>query len=246
MPSTKYTRYSGTRNRVTTSVYKRWLASPSVSSVMKGALTEVPSSQSTGHSTLLTIFSRPEFASISHSFNRMAQALEDSIVENRRLALLVKGIGDLVLRRARDPADFDCLRELHSDLAAIRSAVDETSAHQARRRGPLPALFLPPRAWFDGDHAEQWLQHFEAARRREAVRHRNLLAMSPYSVMPSGSGCDPAFADLLPLLAFADAWAFSDPPRLENWNLNQFKHFHTRARAIIQASQATTRIAAGA
>ena len=168
------------------------------------------------------------------------------VTENRRLALLVKGIGDLVLRRARDPADFDCLRELHSDLAAIRSAVDETSAHQARRRGPLPALFLPPRAWFDGDHAEQWLQHFEAARRREAVRHRNLLAMSPYSVMPSGSGCDPAFADLLPLLAFADAWAFSDPPRLENWNLNQFKHFHTRARAIIQASQATTRIAAGA
>lgn len=168
------------------------------------------------------------------------------VTENRRLSLRVTGIGDLVLRRARDPAEFDCLRELHADLAAIRSAVDETSAHEARRRGPLPALFLPPRAWFDGHHAEQWLQHFEAARRGEAVRHRNLLAMSPYSVLPSGSACDPAFADLLPLLAFADAWAFSDPPRLEHWNLSQFKHFHTRARAIIQASQATTRIAAGA
>ena len=90
------------------------------------------------------------------------------------------------------------------------------------------------------------VQHFEAARRRAAVRHRNLLAISPYSVLPSQSACDPAYADLLPLLAIADAWAFSGGHRFEGWNLSQFKHFHTRARAIIQASQATTRIAAGA
>jgi hypothetical protein len=166
--------------------------------------------------------------------------------ENRRLALTVAGIGDLVKRRGQNPAELDCLRELHAELRAVRNAVDEASAREARRSGPLPALSLPPREWLTGAHGEQWRQRFEAARRRAAVRHRNLLAMSPYSVLPAGSACDPAFADLLPLLAFADAWAFADPPDFRNWNLSQFKYFHTRARAIIQASQVTARIAAGA
>lgn len=166
--------------------------------------------------------------------------------ENRRLAFLVEGIGDLVARRARDPADFACLHELQTEMLAIREAVNLASAREARRLGPLPALSLPFHEWFDGPQQARWCQHFEAARRRAAVRHRNLLAISPYSVLPSQSACDPAYADLLPLLAIADAWAFSGGHRFEGWNLSQFKHFHTRARAIIQASQATTRIAAGA
>jgi hypothetical protein len=166
--------------------------------------------------------------------------------DNRRLALLVGGIGDLVAMRARDPADLDCLRELHAEMLALRDAVNLASAREARRSGPLPALSLPLHEWFDGHHQVRWRQHFEAARRRVAVRHRNLLAMSPYAVLPSKFACDPAYADLLPLLAFADAWAFSGPPDFGHWNLSQFKQFHTRARAIIQASQAITRIAAGA
>jgi hypothetical protein len=166
--------------------------------------------------------------------------------DNRRLAFLVEGVGDLVARRARDPADFACLHELQTEMLAIREAINLASAREARRLGPLPALSLPFHEWFDGQQQARWRKHFEAARRRAAVRHRNLLAMSPYSVLPSQSACDPAYADLLPLLAFADAWAFSGGRRFDGWNLSQFKHFHTRARAIIQASQATTRIAAGA
>ena len=166
--------------------------------------------------------------------------------DNRRLALLVEGIGDLVAKRARDPADFACLHELQTELLVIRNAINLASAREARRRGPLPALSLPFHEWFDGHQQARWRQHFEAARRRAAVRHRNLLAMSPYSVLPSRPACEPGYADLLPLLAFADAWAFSGGRRFDGWNLSQFKHFHTRARAIIQASQATTRIAAGA
>ncbi len=49
----------------------------------------------------------------------------------------------------------------------------------------------------------------------------------------------------VPLLSFADAWNFSAPPRFTGWNITQFKHFHCRARAIIQGSHASSRIAAG-
>jgi PAS domain S-box-containing protein len=39
----------------------------------------------------------PEFASISHTFNRMAQALEDSMMENRRLALVAQQSSDAII-----------------------------------------------------------------------------------------------------------------------------------------------------
>lgn len=39
----------------------------------------------------------PEFSSISHTFNRMAQALEDSMVENRRLALIAQQSSDAII-----------------------------------------------------------------------------------------------------------------------------------------------------
>lgn len=42
-------------------------------------------------------FTLPEFAAISHTFNRMAGALEDSQAENRRLALLVKQSSDAIM-----------------------------------------------------------------------------------------------------------------------------------------------------
>jgi two-component system sensor histidine kinase UhpB len=39
----------------------------------------------------------PEFASISHTFNRMAEALEESIAENRRLALIAQQASDAII-----------------------------------------------------------------------------------------------------------------------------------------------------
>ncbi len=42
-------------------------------------------------------FPLPELSSISHTFNRMAGALQDSMVENRRLALIVRQSGDAIM-----------------------------------------------------------------------------------------------------------------------------------------------------
>ncbi|MGH8678206.1 MAG: PAS domain S-box protein, partial [Burkholderiales bacterium] len=42
-------------------------------------------------------FRLPEFSSISHTFNRMAQALEDSLAENQRLALVAQQSSDAII-----------------------------------------------------------------------------------------------------------------------------------------------------
>ncbi len=47
--------------------------------------------------TRLPEFRAPEFASISRSFNRMAQALQDSVAENQRLALIAKQSSDAIM-----------------------------------------------------------------------------------------------------------------------------------------------------
>jgi len=45
----------------------------------------------------LPAFSQPEFSQIGQSFNRMAQTLESSTEENRRLALIVRQSGDAIM-----------------------------------------------------------------------------------------------------------------------------------------------------
>ncbi len=47
--------------------------------------------------TRLPAFRAPEFSSISHTFNRMAQALQESVEENRRLALVAKQSSDAIM-----------------------------------------------------------------------------------------------------------------------------------------------------
>lgn len=45
----------------------------------------------------LPLFGSPEFDSIGHVFNRMAQTLEESLAENRRLALVAKQSSDAII-----------------------------------------------------------------------------------------------------------------------------------------------------
>jgi two-component system sensor histidine kinase UhpB len=47
--------------------------------------------------TRLPLFGSPEFDSIGHVFNRMAQTLEESLAENRRLALVAKQSSDAII-----------------------------------------------------------------------------------------------------------------------------------------------------
>jgi hypothetical protein len=166
---------------------------------------------------------------------------------NRRLALSVTGLGDLVARRGLDPGDLATLRWLAAIVVRIRSSLWQHSARLARDLGCLPALYDsdPSNGWDDIAHREDWRRRWQVALEQSAVRHRNMLILSPYSVLPSGSACSTGYTDLLPIVAAADAWSFSDVPQFSGWNQNEFMVFHRRAWAVIQGCKTASLVAAG-
>lgn len=166
---------------------------------------------------------------------------------NRRLAISVTGLGDLVLLRGLDPQDLDALRWLSAIVMRIRKKLWHHSGQMARNYGCLPALCRsdPSKGWDDSAHRESWRHHWRIALEKSAVRHRNMLVLSPYSVLPSDGTCDAAYTDLLPAIACADAWSFADVPQAGNWNLSEYKTFHRRAWAVIQGRKTGTFVAAG-
>ncbi len=146
---------------------------------------------------------------------RMADNLIDSVTwpseelrrdakANRRMAAHVTGIGDLVLRHGLDPASFSTLRLLQRWLTLFKRQLLRESLRLAQERGPYPAL-----------NAEQLVRTLAPrygnvrARRiisRRSPRHRQLLALSPYCVLPRRTNAIPARAwlNLLPLVRIAD------------------------------------------
>ena len=164
---------------------------------------------------------------------------------NRRLAIIVTGFGDLVRRRGQDPAVFASLEELSQLLRWVQDLLLRQSREVAQGVGNLPALELtdPSRTLPIGQVRNSWRTRWREASRLAAIRHRNLLVLSPWSVFPANEPADWRNADLLPLLGFGDACAFPRPPALSHWNVNQFKSFHQRAWAVLQQRDASRQIA---
>jgi len=166
---------------------------------------------------------------------------------NRRLAFVPRGFGDIALRRGNVPGDLRLLRDLGDLARRIRTHLYDRSRRLAACSAPLPALQVPRLACGGpgGEGGTVWNLAFEDALRRTAVRHRNLVVMSPWSVLPSNGPCDPAYRDLLPVIAHADAWAFAGGTLPAGWTAADLRHFHARARAIIESCHAKSFVAAG-
>jgi hypothetical protein len=166
---------------------------------------------------------------------------------NRRLAVEICAIGDLVVRQGEDPTRLECLNWLVEAIGRIRGQLHEESQRIAAEHGAIPALQEADHVsqWSAGPHRESWHQRWEDALRRSAVRHRNLLVMSPYSLIPTGASSAPAFSDLLPAIGLADAWSFAAPADFHGWNAAEYRYFHRRARATIQGSHSASFVAAG-
>lgn len=171
--------------------------------------------------------------------------LEDARL-NRRLAVMLTGIGDLVLLRGADPTDLGCLRDLDRLVGHIHNGLWEKTKYLAEVHGPLPALEKqhPAGRWQDERHCQDWVLRWQKAMSTEQVRHRNLLVMSPYSVLPRHTPAHRDLVDLLPLIAHADALSFAGPPSLHNWTAADFTVFHRRAWAVIQRRDAASFVAA--
>lgn len=164
---------------------------------------------------------------------------------NRRLAIVLSGFGDLLRIRGMSPSDHASLRYLNQLLLWLRMNAQARSRAIALRSEPLPAICLsdPSPALPRGSVREDWRRRWREAVRATLVRHRNLLVISPWSLFPSGAGADYEYAELLPLLRHSDACAFRRNLSIDHWNLNEFKYFHQRARAVLKQRIGTSRIA---
>lgn len=158
---------------------------------------------------------------------------------NRRLAILLRGLGEVVARRKLDPRSSHCLDELEQLLAWIRLTVTTHSRRLASRNEILPALndndpMLRVAPTARAGWQERWSRALETA----AVRHRNLLAMSPWSVIPAVSRSPAAYFDLLSLLESADACTFLPPFPIRHYNLMDFRDLYSHSRAALARGDA--------
>ena len=164
---------------------------------------------------------------------------------NRRLAIILTGFGDLVEKRRQDPRSFASLKELCELLRWIKDILHRRSRALAQASGKLPALELsdPSRALPIGPVRDGWHARWREAVELAAIRHRNLLVVSPWSMFPADQPADYRYADLLPLLEYVNASASSDAPKLAHWDVRKFKSFHQRAWAVLQQRDAAHQIA---
>jgi hypothetical protein len=164
---------------------------------------------------------------------------------NRRLAVHVAGIGDLLGRRGHDPRRFANFSELDALLTWMRDTLRAQSRTIAIRTRAVPVLEQgdPSRRLPGAYRSRDWQARWRATVRASAVRHRNLFVMSPWSLFPAGRDGDRRYADLLPLLRHADACTGAGLPGLEEWNVNDFKAFHLHAWAVLQQREARRQIA---
>lgn len=166
--------------------------------------------------------------------------------QNRRLAICVGGLGDLVVERGAEPTDLRCLQWLDEAVARIHAILWDRSRSLAQLVEPLPALLSssPAAAWDCDIKRSDWDLRWRRAVASAAVRHRNLLVMSPYAVLPRGEATA-GFTDLLPVLHHADAFSFAGP-RVDGFrSCSEFSSFHRRAWAVMQRRNAASLVAAG-
>ncbi len=168
--------------------------------------------------------------------------------KNRRLAISVDGLGDLVVMANDDPTSLTCLYRLDRLVANIHQHLWRRSRELARQVGALPALteHQPSADWRDDVHRKAWADRWHEALQSAQVRHRNLLVLSPHSLLPRAGRSDGGFADLLPVLAHADALRFSGPARFKGWQAPDIKAFLDRLCAQVRRFNATAFIATGA
>ncbi|HEX5787841.1 MAG TPA: hypothetical protein VFY03_06655 [Woeseiaceae bacterium] len=160
-------------------------------------------------------------------------AMQQDAWLNRRIAVQVDGIGDLVQALGLAAGEHATLRELDELMTWIRARLVLVSRELAAAGETLPAIAAgsPCR---DGRAGADWQQRWLAAVKACATRHRNLLAISPWAMFPR-KAADLAHADLLPLMRHADVCAVDGRPSLAAWNGRQYTDFHARVRAISSA-----------
>lgn len=97
----------------------------------------------------------PEFAAISHTFNRMARALEDSIAENRRLALIAQQSSDAII-----------IHDLEGRVSFWNAAAERLFGYEAAEVVGSSATLITP-----SDRQDELRETLDSIRKRGRVEH---------------------------------------------------------------------------
>ncbi|MGH8632187.1 MAG: PAS domain S-box protein, partial [Burkholderiales bacterium] len=97
----------------------------------------------------------PEFASISHTFNRMANALQETLAENSRLALVAQQSSDAII-----------IHDLEGRISFWNAAAAQLFEYSPNEIVGLSATLLAPAAL-----RTEILENLEAVKRRERVEN---------------------------------------------------------------------------
>ena len=131
-------------------------------------------------------------------------ALRLDALLNRRIALHIGRLGQMIANAGLNPASFGTLRQLQRWLWLVRKSFIQESNRLARNRGPFPAfgateLVASLAPCYGVADANRLI-------RNRSVRHRHLLALSPFSVFPDKRGfeVDYIWFYLLPVIICAD------------------------------------------
>ena len=160
---------------------------------------------------------------------------------NRRLSVFVRGWGDVVAQSQADPESLATLRELRELADHIVTVLTKASRAIAAKEGYCPALDVAGARVLQ--HGGEMNARWRRAIVDNAVRHRNLLTLSPWDVFPRQKPADIRYTNLLSLLASANSVSFRRDVDICHWNIKEFKGFHERVSAILRCSNGTSRIA---
>jgi hypothetical protein len=92
-------------------------------------------------------------------------------------------------------------------------------------------------------HGAEMSARWRRAVGENAVRHRNLLALSPWDVFPRNGPADFRYTNLLPILKCANSVSFRREVAISHWNVKEFKGFFERVNAILRHSSELPMIA---
>lgn len=155
---------------------------------------------------------------------------------NRRLAIALRGWGDIVERRGADPVRLQTLRDMEELAEWTCQVLHDRSRYLARRSNWCPALDEAGALVMQKKQSRAWGRRWKKALKDVAVRHRNLTTISPWDVFPREIEADLAYANLLPLMRFADSFSFQRDVSISHWNVNDFNGFYERVSAIVRCN----------
>lgn len=155
---------------------------------------------------------------------------------NRRLAIVLRGWGDIAERRRADPALLETLREMEALAEWACQVLHNRSRVLAKRSNWCPALDEAGALVMQKKQSRAWGRRWKKALKDVAVRHRNLTTISPWDVFPREKQADLRYANLLPLTRFADSLSFQRDVSIAHWNVNDFNGFYERVSAIVRCN----------